>query len=60
MSQTAEPKRVRRRRAEPLLEEEYQSNFQSIVELGRIALSLQEQKLLADFERRAFFAKRRD
>ncbi|MBQ1277752.1 MAG: hypothetical protein IIW01_01685 [Thermoguttaceae bacterium] len=55
MSQAAEPKRVRRRRAEPLLEEEYQRNFENIVDLCRVALTVQEQKLLANFERRAIF-----
>ncbi|MBQ8362356.1 MAG: hypothetical protein IJX36_00320 [Thermoguttaceae bacterium] len=55
MSQAAPKERVRRRRAEPLLDKEYQSNFETIVDLCRVALAVQEQKLLADFERRAIF-----
>ena len=55
MSQAAEPKRVRRRRAEPLYDEEYQSNFETIVDICRVALAVQEQKLLANFERKAIF-----
>ena len=55
MSQAAEPKRVRRRRAEPLYDEEYQRNFETIVDICRVALAVQEQKLLANFERKAIF-----
>lgn len=55
MSQAAPKERVRRRRVEPLREEEYRCNFETIVDLCRVALAVQEQMLLADFERRAIF-----
>lgn len=55
MSQAAPKERVRRRRVEPLREEEYRRNFETIVDLCRVALAVQEQMLLADFERRAIF-----
>lgn len=55
MSQAAPKERVRRRRVEPLYEEEYRRNFETIVDLCRVALAVQEQMLLADFERKEIF-----
>lgn len=55
MSQAAPKERVRRRRVEPLYEEEYRRNFAVLVELCCAAIDLHDNKRLADFERKEIF-----
>ncbi len=55
MPQAAPKERVRRRRVEPLYEEEYRRNFAVLVELCRAAIDLHDNKRLADFERKEIF-----
>ena len=51
--ETKEVKPARRRRREPLLEQEYRRNFESLAELCRTALNVVDAKGAADYERRA-------
>lgn len=52
-NETKAPKPARRRRCEPLFEQEYRRNFESLAELCRTDLNVVDAKGAADFERRA-------